>query len=106
MDAPDDTPDDGVCQRCGRCCHGRYLVNGEMYVVRNYACTFLDGLTGLCKVFSVRHKEAPWCQTVEVSIVQRAYPADCPYVRGIPGYRPPIEVDNIEAIKAIVGVDK
>jgi len=101
-----DAFDDGVCQHCGRCCRTRYLVKGETYVVQDNWCPHLDTLTGLCKVFAVRHQVAPWCLTVETAIPQRAYPRDCPYVKNLMGYEPPIEVRDVEQVRGLSGVEK
>jgi uncharacterized cysteine cluster protein YcgN (CxxCxxCC family) len=77
-------------------------MDGEVYVIRNLTCPNLDRLTALCTVFHNR-QSVPWCLPVKEAILQRAFPADCPYVQGLSGYQPPMEVQSLDDIKAMMG---
>jgi hypothetical protein len=88
------------CKRCGRCCRARLGTEGEVFVFPWYRCPHLDLDTKLCRIYPDRfHRKGGKCLTVEEGIPDRAYPRDCPYVRGLVGYRPPIEVPNEEAVQ-------
>ena len=54
-------------------------------------CEFLDQRTHLCTIYAERFERNPHCLTLEEGIELGVFPADCPYVRGIPGYPPPEE---------------
>ncbi len=88
--------DDGVlqvheakCARCGRCCYAKLLVE-EKVIYTNVPCRYLDTGTNLCTVYGRRREVNPDCLDVEAGTKRGVFPADCPYVRDIPGYRAPI----------------
>jgi uncharacterized cysteine cluster protein YcgN (CxxCxxCC family) len=88
--------DDGVlqvheaeCLRCGRCCYAKLLVEDRV-IYTDVPCRYLDTGTRLCTVYGRRHEVNPDCLDVEAGIRRGVFPADCPYVRDIPGYRPPV----------------
>ena len=87
------------CLRCGRCCRLRIRKCGEVFVLPWSICPHQDVETKLCKIYEHRFERTDGvCLTVEQGIQDRAYPADCPYVKGMTGYRPPIEVPSMEAM--------
>lgn len=85
-EAKDATRD--LCERCGRCCYAKLIIGGEI-VYTPYPCPYLDTRTHLCTVYERRHEVNPQCITVEMGIRLGVFPADCPYVRDLPGYVPP-----------------
>ncbi len=88
-----------VCQRCGRCCYAKLIINGEI-VYTPFPCPHLDVATRLCTVYERRHEVNPECIPVEMGIRLGVFPGDCPYVRDIPDYVPPrlgMTPDEIEA---------
>jgi len=89
--------DEAACLKCGRCCRVRIEYLGEVFVLPWHRCEHFDRDTKLCKAYEVRFdtpREEGRCLTVEEGIRARAYPRDCPYVRGLKGYRPPIEMPD------------
>lgn len=80
---------DLACRRCGRCCYTSVIFHGPRgranIAVRELPCRYLLP-SGLCSVYPERHEIAPWCLPVKLGILASGYPADCPYVRGLPGY--------------------
>ena len=81
---------ENICRRCGRCCCHKLLLEDEV-VYLPYPCAYLDEETHLCTIYEDRHRINPDCLTVEEGIEIGVFPADCPYVRDIPGYKPPRE---------------
>ena len=90
--------DENACLRCGRCCRMRVSVGGEVFVLPWSRCPHLDIETKLCRVYDKRFETRAECLTVEEGIKARAYPRDCPYVKGLVGYRPPLEMQSMEQI--------
>jgi len=86
---------ENLCRKCGRCCRVKLLVEDEVFVLPE-TCPHLDPKTKLCKVYPQRRKVNPDCATIEVAILARVFPEDCPYVADVEHYRGPIEV-NCEA---------
>jgi uncharacterized cysteine cluster protein YcgN (CxxCxxCC family) len=84
-------PDESLCQKCGRCCYGSIPRGGTLIIISELPCRYLvrsDDHTATCSIYGNRHAVAKWCQTVNrKSVNQGLFPADCPYVRGIPNYR-------------------
>ena len=91
-----------LCRRCGSCCYAKIIVEDEVYCTR-IPCPYLDTDTNLCTVYQRRFEVNERCLTVEEGIAARVFPADCPYVQGLEGYRPPKSEDEL-ADKA--GLDK
>ena len=59
------------------------------------ACGFLDTETNLCKCYEDRFENEPLCMPVGAEIIQMGgLPGDCPYIQGLPGYKPPLVVDK------------
>jgi len=56
-----------------------------------FPCPYLDEKTRLCTVYENRHKINPDCLTLEEGIRIGVFPADCPYVKDLEGYKPPRE---------------
>ena len=82
--------DPARCERCGRCCHVKIIVRGEVVYLPDF-CQYYDPQTKLCTIYEHRHETNPRCLTVEEGIELGVFPADCPYVRDLPDYRPPRE---------------
>lgn len=80
--------DPSLCERCGRCCYSKVIVGGQV-VSSPFPCPHLDEDTRLCTIYDHRFGRNPQCLTVEMGIRLRLFPADCPYVRDIPGYVAP-----------------
>ncbi len=87
-DEPSEKYPEGLCRKCGLCCHAKIIVGDEVFIMDEY-CPYLDPMTNLCTVYPDRHEVNPQCLTVKEGIRARAFPADCPYVSGVPNYRPP-----------------
>ncbi len=81
---------EAVCRRCGRCCHAKLLV-GDVVIYTDTPCRYLDVETKLCTVYERRREVNPDCIDVEEGIARGVFPADCPYVEGLSGYKPPVE---------------
>lgn len=80
--------DASQCRKCGRCCYAKLILDGEV-VYTPFPCSHLDEETRLCTIYERRHELNPQCLAVEVGIRLGVFPADCPYVRGLPDYVPP-----------------
>ena len=80
--------DPRLCERCGRCCYSKLTIDGEV-VYTPFPCPHLDEESRLCAIYERRHELNPQCLTVEMGIRLGVFPADCPYVRGLPDYVPP-----------------
>ena len=91
---------EALCRRCARCCYEKLLLGDEVILTR-IPCRHLDLRTRLCAVYPRRHAENVRCLTVEEGIRARAFPADCPYVQGRAGYRPPLEEGVDPALHAL-----
>jgi len=86
---------EGLCKRCGRCCkHKTYGPDGVKAI--NEYCQYFDwdfDGKGKCKVYDnprrIGGKVAIGlvCVTAEVSASNKDLPDDCPYVKGIEGYK-------------------
>ena len=81
---------EALCRRCGQSCHFAVPVNGRNTIVDDLHCTFLgkneDG-TFFCTVYERRFEEAPWCHTTDEALQDGLLAQDCPYARGVPGYK-------------------
>lgn len=77
-----------LCERCGRCCYAKLIIDGEV-VYTPFPCPHLDEETRLCTVYERRHEVNPECLTVEIGVQLGLFPPDCPYVRDVPDYVPP-----------------
>jgi uncharacterized protein len=91
-----------LCRRCGVCCHEKFEI-GEMVIITDVPCQHLDPATNLCRIYRDRHTRTTRCLSVEEGIERRAFPADCPYVRDLPDYKPPVFGSEIEGFEAVVG---
>lgn len=90
-------PDEALCRRCAQCCYEKIVdEDGEVYQTP-IPCKYLDIDSGLCTVYGRRHDCQVRCLTVAEGITARAFPADCPYVQGVAGYRAPLPMpENID----------
>lgn len=66
------------------------FIDGEV-VYLPFHCMHYDPETRLCTIYDRRYELNPRCLTVAGGIKHAVFPADCPYVRDMPGYRPPRE---------------
>jgi len=90
-----------LCRRCGRCCYRKVWIEERLYYTPT-PCQYLDTETHLCTVYEKRHLLNPECLSVEEGIRLGVFPADCPYVRDLPDYTPPLEqVLNPAALRLI-----
>ena len=87
MPAQTDPVHEALCRRCGRCCYEKFIVDGHVFTTRT-PCRHLDVKTNLCTVYEERFEVNPQCLDVAGGIVFHAFPADCPYVRGLRDYLP------------------
>jgi uncharacterized protein len=77
------------CRRCGCCCYEKVEFEGEVYYTET-PCEKLDPATRLCTVYADRQQARPGCVALDRHLVRQGFlPADCPYVQGIAGYKPP-----------------
>lgn len=77
-----------LCRRCGRCCYTKVVLAGQVYYT-NIPCPHLDEETNLCTVYERRFEVNAECITTETGIELGVFPADCPYVKDLPNYKPP-----------------
>jgi hypothetical protein len=86
----DEEQHEALCRRCGMSCHFAVPVNGLAVVVDALRCKFLgraeDGRFH-CTVYERRFEVAPWCHTAESALAAGFLAQDCPYARGVAGYR-------------------
>ena len=71
-------------------CHFAIPVNGLAVVIDALRCKYLvrDGSGQfLCSVYERRFELAPWCHTAQSALTGGFLAQDCPYARGVPGYR-------------------
>lgn len=81
---------EAMCRRCGMSCHFAVPVNGLAVVIDALRCKFLgrsDDGRFHCTVYERRFELAPWCHTAEGALAAGFLAQDCPYARGVPGYR-------------------
>lgn len=77
-----------LCQRCGRCCRVKLAIDGEV-VATPFLCPHLDRNTRLCTIYERRSELNPFCVSAADGVEVGVFPADCPYVSGVPGYQAP-----------------
>ena len=87
MPSRPDPAHEALCRRCARCCYEKLIVDGRVFT-RRAPCPHLDVQTRLCAVYERRFQVNPRCLSVEQGIELGIFPASCPYVRGLRGYRP------------------
>ncbi len=85
-----------LCLRCGRCCHGKVEVEGQVYYTPEM-CPYLDEDSRLCRVYDIRFEICSDCITIADAIEIGALPEDCPYVAEIPDYRGPKSFEDLKA---------
>ena len=83
----DSASNDDLCRRCGRCCYAKVIID-DVYST-DVPCQYLDTASNNCTVYERRFELNPECLTVPQGIRARVFPADCPYVADVKGYRPP-----------------
>ncbi len=79
---------EALCRRCGVCCHEKVRF-GELVVITDIPCKFLDTETNECTVYEERFIKQPLCTTAAASAESCTLPDDCPYVGGRAGYKAP-----------------
>ncbi len=82
-----------LCQRCGRCCHEKLSIDGVV-VITDVPCQHYDEQSSSCRVYQRRHSEEVRCITVAGGIEAGAFPADCPYVQDLKGYKGAITIEE------------
>lgn len=80
---------EALCRRCGTSCHAAVPINGLAVAVPGLHCKHLlrSGATFRCAVYEQRLEVAPWCHTSDEALAAGLLAQDCPYARGVPGYR-------------------
>ncbi len=81
---------EALCRRCGMSCHFAVPVNGLAVVIDALRCKFLqrdDAGRFVCSVYERRFAAAPWCHTAHDALAGGFLAQDCPYARGVAGYR-------------------
>ncbi|HMU39049.1 MAG TPA: hypothetical protein PKE31_08540 [Pseudomonadota bacterium] len=89
---------EALCRRCGVSCHFAIPVNGLAVVLPELRCRYLAKVqTPLpvataderfhCTVYEDRFEKAPWCMTAERAAEGGFLAQDCPYTKGVAGYR-------------------
>ena len=104
VDMINDSSRENLCRRCGRCCYAKLVFEEEM-VFLPFPCPHLDEKTRLCKVYERRFEVNPDCLTLDEGIRLGVFPADCPYVAGLKGYKPPRENCTTEEINRYWNAD-
>lgn len=92
---------EAVCRRCGRCCHHKVRF-GDIVLITDVPCEFLDRATNVCTVYAERFRHQPLCSTAEYSVKTGALPGDCPYVGGADGYDAPFLLSEHPEYEAAV----
>ena len=92
---PPGTPEwEALCTGCGVCCYDKVWIGSRLHLLKS-ACSFLNMKTNLCKCYEDRFEREPLCMPIDADIIQMGgLPEDCPYVEGLPGYRPPKVIDK------------
>lgn len=98
---PPPEPDESLCLRCGRCCREKVEVDGVVFYT-DRVCRHWDPVTRLCTVYERRHEVCPECAGVARGIANRIFPYDCPYVRGLEDYDPPVEHWDDPEVEALI----
>lgn len=94
MDESGDSQEN-LCRRCGACCFEKvYLEDEDAVVTTDIPCAHFNLATRLCRVYARRHEINPRCADRARGIASRIFPADCPYVRDLRGYKPPLRLDE------------
>jgi uncharacterized cysteine cluster protein YcgN (CxxCxxCC family) len=81
---------EALCRRCGKCCTEKISIDDVVYLTRK-PCRFLDPETRGCTAYPERFRVEPDCVSVVEGLPIYAFPADCPYILGVPGYVPPVD---------------
>lgn len=84
---------EAICRRCGRCCRQKVRF-GDVVVITDVPCEFLDPKTNACTVYPQRLFKQPLCSAIDVAISNGAQPDDCPYVGGNADYRAPLLLEE------------
>ena len=71
------------------CCHQKIRF-GDVIVITDVPCEFLDAETNLCTVYPDRFVKQPLCSSAEASVEAGSLPEDCPYVGGVADYQAPL----------------
>ncbi|MDZ7814454.1 MAG: hypothetical protein U5N86_00155 [Planctomycetota bacterium] len=87
---------ESLCEKCGRCCHAKVLVDGVVYFTRGH-CRFLDAASGLCSVYDRRFELNNECIPVARAVQLGALPGDCPYVPNRRNYSGPKPFEELVA---------
>lgn len=81
---------EAICRRCGQCCYEKIEFEGDIYYT-DVPCDKLDLESLQCTVYAERTRRRPGCVKLNPELAAQGFlPADCAYVAGIAGYRPPI----------------
>ena len=99
----DKKPLEEYCTDCGACCRPSVIIadNGKpkfRVLLKNLYCKFADVKDGKskCSVYKDRFKKAEWCANLKEMISQGIAPSDCPYITELEGYKPSIDLNDVE----------
>ncbi|MCD8140572.1 MAG: hypothetical protein LUE17_12490 [Planctomycetaceae bacterium] len=84
---------EALCRRCGVCCHQKVRF-GDVVVITDVPCEFLDTATNACTVYPERFIRQPLCSSADVSAATGTLPDDCPYVAGRSDYVAPLRLED------------
>ncbi|MCD8350558.1 MAG: hypothetical protein LUC93_08120 [Planctomycetaceae bacterium] len=84
---------EALCRRCGVCCHQKVRF-GDVVVITDVPCEFLDTATNTCTVYPERFVRQPLCSSADVSAATGTLPDDCPYVAGRSNYVAPLLLED------------
>ncbi len=90
LEGPTDEAYESLCRRCGQSCHFGVLVNERAIIIDDIHCRFLvresEGRFS-CSVYGERYSRAPWCHSAQQALEGGFLAQDCPYAKGVRGYR-------------------
>ena len=96
-----DSDHEARCRRCGQCCHEKLLV-GEHVIQTDSPCAHLEPSARTCRVYAERYRRNIRCLTVAEGLAAGIFPADCPYVAGVRGYRAPVDGAAAREVLALI----
>lgn len=99
--------DEGLCRRCGICCHSSIRIKDKMVLLKDLPCKYLiirEDEKTFCSVYNIKELTG-WCHRISPeSVRKQLFPSDCPYVEGISHYKGKIDLpkEEFEEIKPIL----
>lgn len=84
---------ESLCRHCGLCCQQKVRA-GDVVIISDVPCEFLDPATNMCTVYPERFIRQPLCCNIDVAIANNAQPNECPYVGGNSKYDAPLLISE------------